>query len=186
MFKPHAPFTVTADEIKRFWALVSVGTSNDCWEWSGFLTKKGYGMFGVGDRTRRANRVAWTIQNGPIPQGLLVCHHCDNPPCCNPSHLFLGTHMDNMRDMVEKGRSPIPSFFENFVRGEKQHSAKLTDSKVLNMCQRYKNGDITFESLATEYGISKFACRLAIQGRTWKHVPDAVPKFFLRRTRLPR
>ena len=97
----------------RFFAKVSRGAPGECWVWSGGRkdSRQGYGAFGVRDRTTgrwrilRAHRVAWLIVNGPIPEGMCVCHRCDNPPCCNPAHLFLGTHSENMRDMANKGRS---------------------------------------------------------------------------------
>ena len=76
-----------------------------CVEWPRGRSRSGYGQLRSEDRTPwLAHRLAWTLTNGPIPDGLLVCHRCDNPPCVNPEHLFLGTHVDNMRDMVQKGR----------------------------------------------------------------------------------
>lgn len=78
-----------------------------CWPWVGGSLNEGYGCIRLGSSHGRivlAHRAAWAIANGPIPDGLFVLHHCDNPPCCNPAHLFLGTHQDNMDDMVAKGR----------------------------------------------------------------------------------
>jgi len=77
-----------------------VDITDDCWVWGRTCWVKGYGR--VGDL--RAHRVMWAIVNGPIPDGLQVLHHCDNPPCVRPDHLFLGTQLDNMRDMIAKGR----------------------------------------------------------------------------------
>lgn len=92
----------------RFWR--KVDKSGDCWEWRGFRGANGYGKAHL---TRKpstyAHRIAWTLTNGPIPKGMHVCHHCDNPPCCNPAHLFLGTAKDNVHDMMVKGRhNPTP------------------------------------------------------------------------------
>src|SRR5262245_6642261 len=86
---------------------------NGCWEWQGRRSRDGYGRMTITEsrrpHTRPAHRVAWEHFNGPIPENMLVCHKCDNPPCINPAHLFLGTHRDNFRDMREKGRSATGS-----------------------------------------------------------------------------
>lgn len=87
----------------RFWQRVERGPN--CWLWSGGTNERGYGK--ISDDNRRpayAHRISWEMTNGPIPEGLYVCHHCDNPRCVNPSHLFLGTQKDNLRDMSTKGR----------------------------------------------------------------------------------
>jgi len=87
----------------RFWAKVQKTAT--CWLWTGTRTRQGYGQFAVDKRTRAsAHRMAYELTHGPIPEGLDVLHKCDNPPCCNPEHLFLGTHQDNMIDAVHKGR----------------------------------------------------------------------------------
>lgn len=90
----------------RLWRHLSPDAVTGCWLWTG-ATFKGYGLIrsgGQGCPTHLAHRVSWRVHCGPIPEGLYVCHHCDNPPCCNPAHLFLGTQADNMRDCVSKGR----------------------------------------------------------------------------------
>ena len=88
----------------RFWS--KVDTSGECWTWTADLDDHGYGRLGIGrKRIEPAHRVAWTLANGPIPEGLRVLHHCDNPPCVRPDHLFLGTQADNMADMMAKGRA---------------------------------------------------------------------------------
>jgi hypothetical protein len=81
-----------------------------CWVWSGATNRKGYGVYIFRGKYVGAHRVAWTLFRGPIPDGLFVLHRCDNPPCLNPDHLFLGTHNDNMIDMVLKGRGPVRTF----------------------------------------------------------------------------
>lgn len=97
---------MTEDDIKRFWSFVQ--KTDGCWPWTGATTKDGYGLLSVrsGGRihTPRANRIAYYLAHGELPDKALVCHRCDNPPCCNPDHLFIGTHDDNMKDMAEKHR----------------------------------------------------------------------------------
>lgn len=88
---------------ERLWAKIEVGASWECWPITGHRSK-GYGRLKVNGTTQRAHRLVWIYTYGPIPPGLKVLHHCDNPPCCNPEHLFLGTDADNMNDKVVKGR----------------------------------------------------------------------------------
>jgi hypothetical protein len=101
--------SLTERDLERFNAKRDASHPDACWEWNGERTKSGYGAFvffrSGAEMYRVASRVAWTIANGPIPDGLFVLHRCDNPPCVNPAHLFVGTHDDNMADMVAKGRS---------------------------------------------------------------------------------
>lgn len=95
-------------DIQRFWSKVAITDNpDDCWLWTAG-TVTGYGSFGFQGRMRIASRVAWEITNSEIPAGMKVLHTCDNPLCVNPKHLFLGTQLDNMRDMVRKGRKVQP------------------------------------------------------------------------------
>lgn len=100
---------VTQPLEERFWSKVDKsGGPAACWPWTASVDPKGYGQFAYADGTRRsgrAHRVAWILANGPISAGMSVCHSCDNPPCCNPAHLWLGTNADNVADRVRKGRS---------------------------------------------------------------------------------
>jgi len=90
----------------RFFKKIRVPSADPdaCWEWTGARTRGGYGHIGAGRRTLKAHRVAWEIANGPIPDGMVVRHKCNNPPCVRPLHLELGTHADNNRDMAARCR----------------------------------------------------------------------------------
>lgn len=88
----------------RFWSKVERGPQ--CWIWQAACSPSGYGKFWVSGHEVRAHRFVWELMHGPIPEGLMVCHHCDTPPCVRPDHLFLGTGSDNMRDMARKRRHP--------------------------------------------------------------------------------
>ena len=110
--KTHHGFRVAVFQdfgARNFWAMLPdgvVGAKDECWEWTDGCDGDGYGVVGAGGKTVRAHRVAWEVAHGPIPDGVHVLHQCDNPPCINPAHLFLGTQADNMADKVAKGRPP--------------------------------------------------------------------------------
>jgi len=97
------------DGIAAFWAKVDKGGAGGCWLYTGFRKWDGYGWLNRHrdgkDHYMTAHRYSWILAHGPVPNGLHVLHRCDNPPCCNPSHLFLGTHQENMADRVAKGRA---------------------------------------------------------------------------------
>ncbi len=149
----------------RFAQRVGQTTESGCWPWTGGRDKDGYGVIRAnGSRScSRSHRVAWEMANGPIPPGLMVCHHCDNPPCVNPAHLFIGTCADNHADRDAKGRGRVP-------RGEAQHCAKLTESAVLEIRAAFARGQRQ-DLLAKEHGVTDGAIWAIVHRRTWKHVP---------------
>ena len=131
-----------------------------CWEWQAFKLPSGYGMFGFAGRTQLAHRVAWMLYIGEIPDGLQVLHHCDNPSCVNPSHLFLGTNADNMQDKADKGRCPS---------GEKHCMAKLTQPQVDEIRSRCAAGERQ-RVIAKEYGVDQSAISFIVRRVTWAHI----------------
>ncbi|GAC1603195.1 MAG: HNH endonuclease [Acidimicrobiales bacterium] len=133
-----------------FWARVDKRAVDGCWEWVGRRDEKGYGRVGFHSRPSvGAHRVAWELSAGPISDGLFVLHRCDNPPCCNPSHLFLGTQADNNRDRHAKGRS------RNLDPGELHPKAKLTNEQVRQIRAEYERGLVTQQALAERWGVSR-------------------------------
>ncbi len=150
--------------MRRFWDKVSIPPEGGCWTWTAAKKDGGYGVIGVGrDKLVRAHRMSWELANGPIPDGLFVCHHCDNPSCVNPDHLFLGTPLDNTRDMDNKGRRVSVA-----VRGEKQGLAKLTRNSVIRI--RIVAGALPAGKIAKAVGVSKKSVLNVLHGKTWKHV----------------
>jgi hypothetical protein len=157
----------------RFWEHVE--KTEGCWNWRGYLSD-GYGSVKVGSRsdgsrnTRRAHRVAWELQNGPVPDGLYVCHRCDNRACVRPDHLFLGTHSDNMRDAGAKGRLAPPQIAsEQRIRGEAHPRAKVCAADVIEIRRRAATEPRT--DLAREYGMSRQALTAIVQRKHWRHIP---------------
>jgi hypothetical protein len=156
---------------ERFWSKVRKSDGDGCWEWTGALTARrrgadGYGQFSADGRRGRAHRVSWEMANGPIPAGMYVCHRCDNPPCVNPAHLFLGTEKDNAADMARKGRSR-----NNPVLGERHFRAKLTAAGVLAIRARRAAGE-SDSAIAADIGISRPAVNRIGRGVSWAHVRD--------------
>lgn len=150
---------------ERFWAKVE--KTPTCWLFRGCIGHDGYGSFAVGCRENReqyqSNRFAWIDQYGPIPGDLLVLHKCDVRACVRGDHLFLGDRQANMDDKVAKGRQ---------VRGEKMHSAKLTDAKVMEMRRIRATTDLTCDEIGRQFGVSHTVAVRICNGTMWKHVPS--------------
>ncbi len=135
-----------------------------CWIWEGSLSVQGYGQVRINKRLLRAHRVSYEGYVGEIPHGMQVCHRCDTPSCVNPAHLFLGTHADNHRDKVAKGRQWRPT-------GEKHHRVRLTESQVLEI---RKNPEVPMQAFAERFGVNVGTIWFVRQGLTWKHLKDSI------------
>jgi hypothetical protein len=144
------------------------GGPDACWPWTMFKQRKGYGIVQMPKKRYLAHRAAYTLWVGPIPHGLFVCHHCDNPPCCNPAHLFLGTARDNALDAVQKGR--LRGFSS---AGEAHPSARLTLDDVRTIRSRRQSGE-AHVSLAAAFGMSYGQIYKICRGDNWR-MPEAMP-----------
>lgn len=161
------------DSAGRFWS--HVDKSGECWLWTGYHISTGYGRLGVNGKVVATHRFSYELHNGPIPDGLCVCHTCDNPSCVNPVHLFLGTQQENIADRNQKGRTAKGdragprTHPERYIRprGEKNPRAKLDWPRVTAIRERYTAGNIHQRALAAEYGVSRTLIRLIIQGKVW-------------------
>ena len=162
----------------RYWSKVKADAeqgASGCWVWLARTNKDGYGFFSVSPGvTEYAHRMAWILINGPLQPGLCVLHHCDNPPCCRPSHLFLGTPADNTQDMMQKGRNKTR-------HGEANGFARLTASDALairGLCLSKSGG--TQAEIALRFGVTEDTVNRINRGRTWRHLWTGHPVDFSR------
>lgn len=170
---------INQSDIEKFWSRVDKKSESECWAWKMSCNSRGYGKFQVGRKTISAHRFSIVASGNEIPDGMFSCHKCDNPPCCNPNHLFIGSSADNQRDMADKGRSckgernPSKTHPELF-RGENNYGHKLTDEIVSRLRESPPIG-ANMNSEALKYSVSASALRGAIVGSTWKHLPATNP-----------
>jgi len=203
---------LSEDKIKRlrarFFRKVQKAEGDQCWLWTGYRDRDGYGKLRLGGGERRvlAHRLSYELHKKPIPKGLCVCHSCDNPPCVNPAHLWTGTNDANREDSIAKGRNAKGDRHgartrpERWARGDKHFSrthpellargdrngsrvhperlkrgsahpiAKLNETKVREIRDRYDRGGITQYALAKEYGVTQRIIHLVVVRELWKHV----------------
>lgn len=151
-------------EIERFLSRVPVGDNYQCWEWTGRRNEDGYGMFDFQNTGGYAHRYMWKLHNGEIPDGLVVCHKCDNPPCCNPSHLFLGTVQDNISDRDRKGRTAKHRGVDN--------GRAVLDENGARKIKRLRNLGHTYKDISAMMEVSVGCVNHILNGRHWAWVED--------------
>jgi hypothetical protein len=160
--------------IQRFYDKIDK-VENGCWMWTGWKFKDGYGGFNVRRRTVRAHRWAYKYFVGPIPEGMCVCHKCDNPACVNPDHLWIGTNIDNMRDEREKGRTPNGdrngkrTCPEKIIKGIKVGVPKITEMDVKEIRAMCGEG-YCYKEIAKKFGISPGSISKIKFRVNWKQV----------------
>lgn len=154
------------------WA-VQPEPNSGCWLWAGRVGVKGHGEMSLNGKHVLCHRASYELERGPIPTGLWVLHRCNNACCCNPDHLYLGTHKDNMRDMKESGRHKMKT------HGERSGRAILRESDVIEIIRlqsdvieiiRLRGLGITQSALAQKYRVSKGCIAHASRGLNWRHI----------------
>jgi hypothetical protein len=151
------------EAIQAFWNKVDKRGEDDCWEWKGSINHSGYGQLTFDKKHIFAHRLSYIFENGDIPEGMCICHHCDNPGCVNPKHLFIGTVRDNVLDMISKNRK-----YSNV--GENNGRSKLTTDQVIEIRRKYKRRIYTQLMLAKEYGVARPSIKDILVGSHWKHL----------------
>lgn len=157
---------VSPGDVSRFWSGVNVRGADECWEWHRSATTRGYGRVRIAGGLRLPHRVAFELSYGPVPEtdsyhGMVVMHTCDNPRCCNPGHLRLGTQRDNVRDMRVKGRSA-----DSQIRGSAHVRARLSDEAV----RAIRSDERTEAQIAKHYGVSRGCINSVRRRKNWRHV----------------
>lgn len=145
----------------RFWEKVDKSSESECWLWTGYFHYRGYGLLSVRDKQKYAHRLSYEIAFGEIPEGLHVLHKCDNPPCCNPNHLFVGTPKINMQDKVLKGRQR---------KGETSptHILKMEQvSEIKRLAELGKNAGLSQRTIAKHFGVNQSVVSRIKNTKAW-------------------
>lgn len=167
LLRPH--------DFDRFWSK-AVRMANGCLEWTACLDRVGYGQFGFVENGKvwmaRAHRVAWEMARNKLEPGQYVCHRCDNRKCVDPDHLFVGTQIENMRDMINKNR-PTCLAGRGEWRGSKHGNAKVTEADVLAIRAEVARGKHGVQArMARKYGVSQSVVSSIVRRDTWTHLPN--------------
>lgn len=149
--------------VHRFWQKVDIKNKNECWNWLYCKDRDGYGNFTYHGKAYWAHRIAYVIKNGEYDRDLFVCHSCDNPSCCNPDHLFLGTNADNNADRHNKNRDAV---------GSKVGTSKLTEKEVEEILGLYFRKEMLSKDIAKKFSIHKSTVLRIVSGETWRHVDE--------------
>ena len=152
--------TEAFDRFDKKWIPI---TDCGCYLWTAAVNKNGYGKFASNGGWILAHRYAYERENGKIPEGLIVCHSCDNPSCVNVNHMFLGTHADNNKDRDQKNRN-------RQLCGEDHGRSKLTIDQVRELRELVKNGALSAYAASKKFGINHKTSRNIVEGKLWKHV----------------
>jgi hypothetical protein len=154
---------MTEADIERFFKFVEPELNTGCWLWSGSRSGlEGYGSIRIDGANVRAHRASWRIHNGPVPDGMCVCHRCDTPSCINPAHLFLGTNADNNWDKSRKGRCPDR-------KGTNNGRAKLNENDVGRIFSLRRMGK-TQSEIAAAFNCHQGTVSDVLTGRRWRHI----------------
>jgi hypothetical protein len=169
MHRPYKYEVLMGRKATPFWDRVKKAGDGDCWPWMGCRDIKGYGRIWIRGKDKMTHRVAWELTNGPIPEGICVLHICDNPPCCNLKHLWLGTQQANVRDCISKGR-----FIYGWLLGEQNLNAKLTEEEAKAIFIAMNRDGKKWQELAEQYGISRREIYSIAEGRCWKWATEGI------------
>lgn len=154
---------LTGRDLDRFWTFVDKRGTSGCWQWTGYTASTGYGKLWLHGSTPRAHRLSYCLHKGPIPDGHMVRHTCDNKSCVNPDHLLTGTVRDNAQDALDRDR---------YRRGVDNYRARLTEDEVHAIRSAAAVGE-TQVALASRYGVSRSAIQWILKGKTWAHLMEA-------------
>lgn len=155
-------YSIPIDESvkSRFWSKIVIGSHDKCWPWKAAISKTGYGVMRINRMTVKAHRIPFLIKGEDI-HGKFVCHKCDNPICCNPDHLFIGSCLDNVRDMHSKGRA-------RKALGSQASNVKLKEDDIPKI--RGLKGKMTQREIGILFGVGKNAIQAILSGKHWRHI----------------